>query len=101
MRAATTKGPMLIDAGVWIGSQDDQDQHHRAARELVLDTNLPTATLDLALYEIINVVARRPPRSRSNIGSPATTLLMWRQFVASAGRSSAPTSSTSSPRASP
>jgi predicted nucleic acid-binding protein len=54
-----TDRPMLFDAGIWIASQDDEDRNYGPARELVLDAHLTTATLDLTLYEIANVVVRR------------------------------------------
>ncbi|HEY2480474.1 MAG TPA: type II toxin-antitoxin system VapC family toxin [Solirubrobacterales bacterium] len=51
--------PMLFDAGVWIASKDADDPNYDSARELVLNTSLPLATLDLTLYEIANGVVRR------------------------------------------
>ncbi len=47
---------LLLDAGVWIASIDETDQHEPAARELVVRARADLATLDLALYEIANVV---------------------------------------------
>jgi predicted nucleic acid-binding protein len=47
---------LLLDASVWIAAADSEDKHHAAARALVLDLERPLGALDLALYEIANVV---------------------------------------------
>jgi predicted nucleic acid-binding protein len=47
---------LLLDASVWIAAADSEDNYHAAARALVLDLRRPLGALDLALYEIANVV---------------------------------------------
>lgn len=47
---------LLLDASVWIAAVDSEDRYHTAARALVLDPSRPLGALDLALYEIANVV---------------------------------------------
>jgi predicted nucleic acid-binding protein len=47
---------LLLDASVWIAAADFEDDHHAAARALVLALERPLGALDLALYEIANVV---------------------------------------------
>jgi predicted nucleic acid-binding protein len=49
---------MLLDAGVWIASEDAGDRNNASARELVLDTAVPAAMIELTLYEIVNWVSR-------------------------------------------
>lgn len=51
--------PLLFDAGVWIASEDVDDRNHTSARELILDTAVPAAMIELTLYEIVNWVSRR------------------------------------------
>jgi predicted nucleic acid-binding protein len=53
------KAPMLLDAGIWIASEDVDDRHYTASRELVLDTAVPAAMVELTLYEIVNWSSRR------------------------------------------
>jgi predicted nucleic acid-binding protein len=50
---------LLLDSGVWIASRLPDDRFNRSAFELVLETDLPAAVLDLTLYEIANVVGSR------------------------------------------
>jgi predicted nucleic acid-binding protein len=47
---------LLLDASVWIAATDSDDRYHPMARALVLDLARPIGALDLALYEIANVV---------------------------------------------
>jgi predicted nucleic acid-binding protein len=49
----------LLDAGVWVAAKDADDRYFEAARQLIVDTNRPVASLDLALYETANVVGAR------------------------------------------
>jgi predicted nucleic acid-binding protein len=51
--------PLLFDAGVWIASEDVDDRNYTSARELILDTAIPVAMIELTLYEIVNWVSRR------------------------------------------
>jgi predicted nucleic acid-binding protein len=49
----------LVDASVWVCSGDPDDRFHAASRSVVLDFERPLSALDLTLYEIANVAARR------------------------------------------
>jgi predicted nucleic acid-binding protein len=53
----------LLDASVWVAAKDADDGHCKAARALVLDTELPVTALDLTFYEVANVVGARWRRS--------------------------------------
>lgn len=59
MSARTTDCPVLLDAGVWIASIDMEDRHYGSALELIYETDLKAAALDLTLYEIANGIVRR------------------------------------------
>lgn len=50
---------LLLDAGVWVAAVDPEDRYHSASRALVLVSAAPTAALDLALYEVANVIGAR------------------------------------------
>lgn len=50
---------LLLDAGVWVAAKDADDRYFEAARQLIVDTNRPVASLDLTLYEAANVVGAR------------------------------------------
>jgi predicted nucleic acid-binding protein len=50
---------LLLDAGIWVAAKDADDRYFEAARELVVDTRRPVASLDLTLYEAANVVGAR------------------------------------------
>lgn len=58
-RIAMPTDHVLLDSGVWIASRLADDRFNRSAFELVLETDLPAAVLDLTLYEIANVVGSR------------------------------------------
>jgi predicted nucleic acid-binding protein len=47
---------LLLDASVWIAAFDPNDPFHRSARKLVLSRAHALGALDLALYEVSNVV---------------------------------------------
>lgn len=56
----------LIDASVFIAMIDQDDRNHRAAYELLAESNHSVATIDLARYEVTNVATaawRRPEES--------------------------------------
>src|ERR1700709_1505650 len=57
--ATMIRQAMLLDAGVWIASEDADDRNNTSARELVLDTTRPAAMVELTLYEIVNWVSRQ------------------------------------------
>jgi predicted nucleic acid-binding protein len=48
---------ILLDAGVLLAAEDADDAQHRAARELLRTGAL--ATVDLAIYEVVNVAETR------------------------------------------
>ncbi len=50
---------LLLDAGVWIAAVDPDDRFHSSSRPMVTASPLPTAALDLTLYEVANVVGAR------------------------------------------
>jgi predicted nucleic acid-binding protein len=50
---------LLLDAGVWIASCDDEDPNMSASIELIHETVAKTATLDLTLYEVVNGILKR------------------------------------------
>jgi predicted nucleic acid-binding protein len=56
---------LLLDASVLLAAFDPEDDHHEPARALLEDENATLATLDLARYEVANVVVRawRAPQS--------------------------------------
>lgn len=49
---------LLLDASVLLAAFDPDDDHHEPARALLEDDQLTLATLDLARYEVTNVVVR-------------------------------------------
>jgi predicted nucleic acid-binding protein len=49
---------LLLDAGVWVAALDEDDRYHTPAREITFGGG-ELATLDLALYEVANVLTRR------------------------------------------
>ncbi len=56
---------LLLDASVLLAAFDLEDGHHEPARALLEDDQATLATLDLARYEVVNVVVRawRAPES--------------------------------------
>ena len=56
---------LLLDASVLLAAFDPADDHHQPARALLEDDATTLATLDLARYEVANVVVRawRAPES--------------------------------------
>jgi predicted nucleic acid-binding protein len=50
---------LLLDSGVWISAGTAGEVFHEPSLEIVLDSGLPAAALDLTLYEIANVVGSR------------------------------------------
>jgi predicted nucleic acid-binding protein len=69
---------LLLDAGVWVAAKDADDRYYGAARELVVDTGRPVASLDLTLYEAANVVGSR-------WGRPDAARELCRSIVARCG----------------
>jgi predicted nucleic acid-binding protein len=69
---------LLLDAGVWVAAKDADDRYFEAARQLIVDTNRPVASLDLALYETANVVGAR-------WGEPEGARKLCRSIVARCG----------------
>ncbi len=49
----------LLDASVWLAAADRDDPFHEPARGLVRAERLDHAALDLTVYEVGNVAARR------------------------------------------
>jgi predicted nucleic acid-binding protein len=49
---------LLLDASVILAAFDSEDDHHDAARAILGDPRATLATLDLARYEVTNVVVR-------------------------------------------
>lgn len=49
---------LLLDASVLLAAFDLEDDHHEPARALLEDDKVTLATLDLARYEVANVVVR-------------------------------------------
>jgi predicted nucleic acid-binding protein len=49
---------LLLDASVLLAAFDLEDDHHEPARALLEDDQATLATLDLARYEVVNVVVR-------------------------------------------
>lgn len=80
-----TKG-LLLDAGVWIATVDEDDRFKSAARELVVGTSSSFVALDLTLYEIANVVGstwkehERARRLCRSVRSQCTTPLLHMNF---------------------
>ena len=68
----------LLDAGVWVAAKDADDRFFEAARQLIVDTNRPVASLDLTLYETANVVGAR-------WGEPEEARKLCRSIVARCG----------------
>jgi predicted nucleic acid-binding protein len=68
----------LLDAGVWVAAKDADDRYFEAARQLIVDTNRPVASLDLTLYETANVVGAR-------WGEPEEARKLCRSIVARCG----------------
>lgn len=56
---------LLLDASVLLAAFDPEDDHHEPARNLLEDSAVTLATLDLARYEVTNVAVRawRAPES--------------------------------------
>lgn len=56
---------LLLDASVLLAAFDPEDDNHEPARNLLEDDAATLATLDLARYEVTNVVVRawRAPKS--------------------------------------
>ncbi len=69
---------LLLDAGVWVAAKDADDRYFEAARQLVVDTDRPVASLDLTLYETANVVGAR-------WGQPEEARRLCRSIVARCG----------------
>jgi predicted nucleic acid-binding protein len=58
---------LLLDASVWLAAADRDDAYHEAAHGLVSAKQAQHAALDLTIYEVGNVAARRwsdPERAR-------------------------------------
>jgi predicted nucleic acid-binding protein len=51
--------PLLLDASIWVAAYDVDDRFHDNSRELTFDNALNAAALDLTLFEVANVVAKR------------------------------------------
>lgn len=49
----------LLDASVWLAAADRDDAVHQAAAEVVRSKTIEHAALDLTVYEVGNVAARR------------------------------------------
>ncbi len=49
---------LLLDASVLLAAFDPEDDYHEPARALLEDDEVTLATLDLARYEVANVVVR-------------------------------------------
>jgi predicted nucleic acid-binding protein len=49
---------LLLDASAILAAFDPDDAHHRSAKAILADPEISLATLDLARYEIANVVVR-------------------------------------------
>jgi predicted nucleic acid-binding protein len=54
-----TDPPLLLDASVWVASFDVDDHFYEASRELTFDRDQDAAMLDLTLYEVAMVIAKR------------------------------------------
>ena len=57
---------LLLDANVWLATQNADEADHHAARQII-DGEQPLAALDLTLYEVSNVALKRwrsPARAR-------------------------------------
>lgn len=50
---------LLVDASVWAALERTEDRFHAEARAIALDVELHVTALDLTLYEVANVAARR------------------------------------------
>lgn len=50
---------LLMDSSVWIATVDREDRFEEAARELIVESAIVCAALDLTLLEIANVVGAR------------------------------------------
>lgn len=55
----TSDSPLLLDASVWVAACDVDDRFYGDSRELTYDKALTAAALDLTLFEVANVVAKR------------------------------------------
>jgi predicted nucleic acid-binding protein len=53
---------LLLDASVWAILGEPGNRYHADARALVEDLSRPMAALDLTMYEIANVAARKKGR---------------------------------------
>jgi predicted nucleic acid-binding protein len=51
--------PLLLDASIWVAAHDVDDRFYDNSRELAFDNALNAAALDLTLFEVANVVAKR------------------------------------------
>lgn len=60
---------LLLDASVLLAAFDPEDDHHEPARALLEDEEATLATLDLARYEVTNVVMRawRAPKTVASL----------------------------------
>lgn len=60
---------MLLDAGVWVAGVAPDEPFHRDALALLRSPDGDFATLDLTLYEVVNVVAgkRQQPREAEQL----------------------------------
>ncbi len=56
---------LVLDASSVLAAFDPDDRHHQAASDLLADSEVSLATLDLARYEVANVAVRawRAPES--------------------------------------
>src|ERR1700742_3110522 len=55
----TPDSPLLLDASIWVAAYDVDDRFYDNSRELTFDNALNAAALDLTLFEVANVVAKR------------------------------------------
>lgn len=69
---------LLLDAGVWVAAKDADDRYFESARQLIVNTERPVASLDLTLYEAANVVGAR-------WGRPDAARELCRSIVARCG----------------
>jgi predicted nucleic acid-binding protein len=50
---------LLVDASVWVAARDPEDRFRDAARSLLLDLEIPVASMDLTLYEVANAMGAK------------------------------------------
>jgi hypothetical protein len=55
----TIDPPLLLDASIWVAAYDVDDRFYDNSRELTFDNALNAAALDLTLFEVADVVAKR------------------------------------------